>query len=171
MDHDVIEALDVDPGAATRRATGTRHARDGGGHLLGVAAAAQFAVEALDDRERRDLPAVDRHEERVEVLEVRSPRSPRRAHSKRATWRSGRPSRRSALVSSSRPPSMASSRRSRWNHWRILDLAREDWAMASQSREGPAPSLLVVTISTTSAERNTVSSGTRRPLTFAPTQW
>ena len=40
----------------------------------------------------------------------------------------GRPSRRRAFVSSSRPPSMASSRRSRWNHWRILDFAREDWA-------------------------------------------
>ena len=83
----------------------------------------------------------------------------------------GSPSRRSALVSSSRPPSMASSRRSRWNHWRILDFARDDWAIASQSRDGPAVSLLLVTISTTSAERRTVSSGTSRPLTLAPTQW
>ena len=47
-------------------------------------------------------------------------------------------------------------------------MARDDWAIASQSRDGPAVSLLLVTISTTSAERSTVSRGTRRPLTLAP---
>ena len=66
---------------------------------------------------------------------------------------------------------MASSRRSRWNHWRILDFARDDATKLSQSRDGPDASFLDVTISMTSAECRTVSKGTNRPLTLAPTQW
>ena len=63
---------------------------------------------------------------------------------------------------------MASSRRSRENHCRILERARDEATMCSQSREGPAVSALEVKISTVSAELSRVSSGTRRPLTFAP---
>ena len=63
---------------------------------------------------------------------------------------------------------MASSRRSRENHWRILDRALDEATMCSQSREGPAVSALDVKISTVSAELSLVSRGTRRPLTLAP---
>ncbi len=65
---------------------------------------------------------------------------------------------------------MASSRRSRENHWRILVRARDDAARFSQSREGPAVGALEVMISTVSAELSVVSSGTSRPFTVAPTQ-
>jgi hypothetical protein len=82
----------------------------------------------------------------------------------------GSDSLRSALTSSSRPVSMASSRRSRENHWRILDRARGVWTMRSQSRDGPAPSTLEVKISTVSPEASAESRGTRRPLTRAPMQ-
>ena len=60
-----------------------------------------------------------------------------RAWSEASFW-TGSPSRRSSLISSSRPSSMASSRRSRENHWRILERARDEATMASQSRDGPA---------------------------------
>ena len=71
---------------------------------------------------------------------------------------------------SSRPDSMASSRRSRENHWRIFDAARGVAAICSQSRDGPAPSTLEVKISTVSPDDSVESSGTSRPLTRAPMQ-
>ena len=77
-------------------------------------------------------------------------------------------SRRSARVSSSRPVSMASSRRSLENHWRILLRARDEVTKPSQSREGPAAAAFEVKISTVSALASRVSSGTSRPLTLAP---
>ena len=77
---------------------------------------------------------------------------------------------RSALDSSSRPFSMASSRRSRLNHWRILLRARGVTTIFSQSRLGPADGTLEVKISTLSPELSLESSGTRRPLTRAPMQ-
>ena len=86
------------------------------------------------------------------------------------TFCSGMPSRRNPLASSSRPVSMASSRRSRLNHCRILLRARDEATSFSQSREGPAVGALEVKISTVSAEVRTVSSGTSRPLTRAPMQ-
>ena len=82
----------------------------------------------------------------------------------------GRPSLRSAFVSSSRPDSMASSRRSRLNHWRILLRARGLTTIFSQSRLGPAEGTLEVKISTLSPEVSCESSGTSRPLTRAPMQ-
>ncbi len=87
-----------------------------------------------------------------------------------ASFCTGRPSRRRALVRSSRPASMASSRRSRENHWRILAAARGVATTWSQSRDGPAPSTLEVKISTVSPETSVESSGTSRPLTRAPMQ-
>ena len=65
---------------------------------------------------------------------------------------------------------MASSRRSRLNHWRILLRARGEATICSQSREGPAEGTLEVMISTVSADCSVVSSGTRRPFTLAPMQ-
>ena len=63
---------------------------------------------------------------------------------------------------------MASSRRSLLKCALIFDLARGDLTKLSQSREGPAFSLLLVTISITSPLTKRVSSGTKRPFTFAP---
>ena len=80
----------------------------------------------------------------------------------------GRPSRRRASISSSRPASSASSRRSLLNHWRILLRARGLWTIFSQSRLGPARSTLDVKISQVSPDWTTWSSGTSRPLTRAP---
>ena len=65
---------------------------------------------------------------------------------------------------------MASSRRSRQNHWRILLRALDEATICSQSRDGPAVGDLEVKISTVSAELSWVSSGTSRPLTRAPMQ-
>ena len=73
-----------------------------------------------------------------------------------------------ARVSSSRPSSMASVRRSFENHWRILFRAFGLLTKLSQSREGPAVSDLEVRISTVSPLSSVVSSGTKRPLTRAP---
>jgi len=75
---------------------------------------------------------------------------------------------RMARVSSSRPSSMASVRRSLENHWRILFRAFGLLTKLSQSREGPAVSDLEVRISTVSPLSSVVSSGTKRPLTRAP---
>jgi len=69
VDHDVVETLDVDPRRTTSRAVRARGARDRRGQLLGVATV-QFTLQALNDRERGDLIRVNRHEQRVEVLEV-----------------------------------------------------------------------------------------------------
>ena len=77
---------------------------------------------------------------------------------------------RSALASSSRPVSMASTRRSRENHWRILVRALGVCTNCNQSRLGPAPATLLVKISTVSPETSVESSGTSRPLTRAPMQ-
>ena len=63
---------------------------------------------------------------------------------------------------------MASSRRSRENHCRILLRARDDATICSQSRDGPAVCAFDVMISTVSADDSCVSSGTRRPFTRAP---
>ena len=75
-----------------------------------------------------------------------------------------------ALMSSSAPVPMASSRRSREYHWRILLPARWVTTNLSQSCDGPAPSTLEVKISTVSPEVSFESSGTSRPLTRAPMQ-
>ena len=83
---------------------------------------------------------------------------------------SGRPSLRNALTSSSRPFSMASSRRSRLNHWRILLRARGVTTRFSQSRLGPAEGTFDVKISTLSPDVSLESSGTSRPFTRAPMQ-
>ena len=69
----------------------------------------------------------------------------------------------------SRPASIASSRRSRVNQAFILLRARGLATKLIQSRLGPACGLLFVTTSMTSPLFNLVSSGTKRPLTFAPT--
>ncbi len=74
------------------------------------------------------------------------------------------------MASSSRPVSMASSRRSRLNHCRILLRARDDATICSQSCDGPAVGDFDVKISTVSADVSVVSSGTSRPLTRAPMQ-
>ena len=65
---------------------------------------------------------------------------------------------------------MASSRRSRDCHWRILLPARWVTTNLSQSCDGPAPSTLEVKISTESPDVSAESSGTSRPLTRAPMQ-
>ncbi len=83
----------------------------------------------------------------------------------------GSPSRRRALVSSSRPFSIASSRRSRLNHWRILLRALGEATICSQSRDGPADGTFEVMISTVSADDSWVSSGTSLPFTLPPMQW
>ena len=82
----------------------------------------------------------------------------------------GRPSRRMALCRSSRPFSIASSRRSRENHCRILLRARGLATSLSQSRDGPACSTFEVKISTVSPDDRCDSRGTRRPFTRAPMQ-
>ena len=69
------------------------------------------------------------------------------------------------------PRSIASSRRSLVNHWRILERARGDWTKLSQSRDGPGVGDLEVKTSTTSPLSSVDSSGTRRPLTRAPIVW
>ena len=76
--------------------------------------------------------------------------------------------RRIARASCSRPDSIASSRRSLLNHWRILLRARGERTKASQSRLGPADSSFDVNTSTTSPLASSDSSATRRPLTRAP---
>ena len=68
----------------------------------------------------------------------------------------------------SRPASTASSRRSLLNQALILERARGLLTKLSQSLLGPAFSLLLVTISTTSPLFSLDSSGTKRPFTFAP---
>jgi len=83
-------------------------------------------VQALDHGERRDLTAVDA----MKSASMSSKFIPVMTASSaldESDVAIGRPRVESALVSSSRPPSIASSRRSRWNHWRIFDLARDDW--------------------------------------------
>ena len=81
---------------------------------------------------------------------------------------SGRPSLRISFAICSLPRSIASSRRSLVNHWRILERARGDFTKPSQSRDGPALGALEVKTSTTSPFSRPDSSGTRRPLTRAP---
>jgi hypothetical protein len=73
-----------------------------------------------------------------------------------------------ALAMASLPCSIASSRRSLENHWRILFRARGLLTNVSQSRLGPAVSDLEVKTSTTSPFSSAESRGTRRPLTRAP---
>jgi hypothetical protein len=69
------------------------------------------------------------------------------------------------------PCSMASSRRSLVNHWRILLRARGEATKPSQSRLGAAFGALDVNTSTTSPLSSLDSSGTSRPLTRAPIVW
>ncbi len=83
----------------------------------------------------------------------------------------GSPCLRIALAIASLPCSMASSRRSLENHWRILLRARGLLTNVSQSRLGPAVAALEVRISTTSPFCRVLSSGTSRPLTRPPMQW
>ena len=75
---------------------------------------------------------------------------------------------RRARVSASLPFSMASSRRSLENHWRILLRARGDCTNFSQSWDGPACSDLEVSTSTQSPCWSSEDSGTSLPLTRAP---
>ncbi len=84
---------------------------------------------------------------------------------------SGSPCLRIALAMASLPESIASSRRSLENHWRILLRARALLTNCSQSRLGPAPSALLVSTSTTSPFSSVDSSGTSRPLTRPPIVW
>ena len=83
----------------------------------------------------------------------------------------GTPSLRISLAICSLPRSIASSRRSLVNHWRIFDRARGDFTNWSQSCDGAAFGALEVKISTTSEFSSVDSSGTRRPLTRAPMVW
>ena len=83
----------------------------------------------------------------------------------------GSPSLRISLAICSLPCSIASSRRSLVNHWRILERARGDFTKVSQSRDGPAVADLEVKTSTTSPFSSVDSSGTSRPLTRAPMVW
>ena len=69
------------------------------------------------------------------------------------------------------PDSIASSRPSLENHCRILLRARAEATKVSQSCEGPAHSAREVSTSTLSPISRRESSGTRRPLTLAPTVW
>lgn len=80
----------------------------------------------------------------------------------------GSPTLRTSLVIASLPASIASSRRSLANHWRILARAFGEPANCSQSRLGPAPSALEVKISTTSPFSSFRSSATSLPFTRAP---
>ena len=80
----------------------------------------------------------------------------------------GKPALRICRAIDSRPASIASSRRSLLNQALIFDLARGLFTKFSQSRDGAAESLLFVTTSTTSPLFSRVSSGTKRPLIFAP---
>ena len=82
----------------------------------------------------------------------------------------GRSSPRSAIARSSRPASIASSRRSFEKRWRIFARARGVCANCNQSSVGPAASWRLVTISTESPVVSSASSGTRRPLARAPMQ-
>jgi hypothetical protein len=75
-----------------------------------------------------------------------------------------------ALVSASLPASIASSRRSLVNHWRIFVRARDDPTKVSQSFDGPAVGEREVKTSTTSPLLSLLSSETRLPLTRAPMQ-
>ena len=91
-------------------------------------------------RPRRDVVLADRGVQRVEVGVAHRDGRVRRARRVPTSFCTGRPSRRIALTSSSRPVSIASSRRSRENHWRIL--LRGAWATrrSSASRAtGPRP--------------------------------
>ena len=81
------------------------------------------------------------------------------------------PSLRISLTIWSLPRSIASSRRSLVNHWRILARAREDFTKVSQSRDGPAVGFFEVKTSTMSPISSADSSGTSRPFTRAPMVW
>ena len=81
---------------------------------------------------------------------------------------SGRFWRRIARAIASLPCSIASSRRSLVNQPRILLRARVLLTKPSQSWLGPASGFFEVNTSTTSPLLSSDSSGTRRPLTFAP---
>ena len=76
-----------------------------------------------------------------------------------------------SLAICSLPCSIASSRRSLVNHWRILERARGDLTKVSQSRDGPAVADFEVKTSITSPFSRVDSSGTSRPLTRAPMVW
>ena len=80
----------------------------------------------------------------------------------------GKPAFRICRAIDSRPASIASSRRSLLNQALILERALGLFTKLSQSRLGPAASLLLVTISTTSPLLRRDSRGTSRPFTFAP---
>ena len=80
------------------------------------------------------------------------------------------PQRFSSDSKEARPLTMFSSRRSRLNHWRILERALLERAIFTQSRLGPWADWEVTT-STMSPFFRRVSKGTRRPLTLAPTMW
>lgn len=120
-----------------------------------------------DDVLRGDLPVADRREHGVGVGKFSSSATPTSAWVV-SSVPIGRLRLRIARVSSSRPSSMASVRRSLENHWRILLRALGLLTKLSQSREGPALSDFEVSTSTVSPFSSLVSSGTRRPLTRAP---
>ena len=170
--HHVVEALDVHARRRGARPRGPRGGRAVVGQLLLAArvAAAQLLREPLRDRLGRHVALADRGVQRLEVGVVAATRRPSSSSVGRASFWTGRPSRRSALTSSSRPVSMASSRRSRENHWRIFVAARGVATNCSQSRRRARALDLDVKISTVSPDDSCESSGTSRPLTRAPMQ-
>ena len=123
-DHDVVEALDVhaDRARGARAWRAARRSLRGDGQLL-LAARAARCWSRWATALRRHVALADRRVQRVEVGVVHRLGDGRRAPATFASFWTGRPSRRSALASSSRPVSIASTRRSRENHWRIFALA------------------------------------------------
>ena len=137
--HDVVEALDVDPG---RAGTTVRSGAAAGAPSSAAALSSPPRSVALRGAGRRlraetwPSPIAAYRRVEVGVAERRRRLGEQGGRARRASA-PGRPSRRSALTSSSRPLSMASSRRSRENHWRILLRARGETTIFSQSWRRP----------------------------------
>ena len=166
--HDVVETLDVHADVAVRRVPG---ARGGRATVTGSCSSPPRSsrwmrcTTALADTWSSPIADVERVE--VGVVQLLGDLRHRR---RRRQLLHRQPSRRSAFTSSSRPASIASTRRSRENHCRIFERARGVCTNCSQSRLGPAPSTLLVKISHVSPDCSAESSGTSRPLTRAPMQ-
>ena len=143
-DHDVVEAFDMDTDRLVDPATTSRTAVDGRRQSLrlddglGLLFAAQLSTESLGDRLGGDMAFADGGEQQVLVGVVHRLEN-RRKDRLFEDAASSEPSRRSAWMRSSRPSSIASSRRSRMYHCLILLAARRLATNFSQSRLGPAP--------------------------------
>ena len=141
-DEDVVETLDVDAdgaiaGGAADRAGWARRPRTARHRCPARTRGPPSARSTVPRRGARRSPP--------------APSRGRRTSWPRSRWRAtllsqmrcnGRPSRRNSLVSSSRPASIMSTRRSRLNHCRILLRARGDATNCNQSRDGAADSQL-----------------------------